>query len=46
MTRRRWMLSGLVVVLVVALGLGTVAFQFGLPWQMQDGDRNHVYTLD
>lgn len=46
MTRRRWVLSGLVVVLVVALGLGTVAFQFGLPWQMQDGDRNHVYTLD
>lgn len=45
MTRRRWILSGILAALVVALGLGTAAFQFGLPWWMQDGDRNHVYTL-
>lgn len=46
MTRRRWILSAIVGILVVALGLGTAAFQLGLPWWMQDADRNHVYTLD
>jgi poly(hydroxyalkanoate) depolymerase family esterase len=46
MTRRRWVLAGVLVGLVGALALGTAAFQFGLPWWMRDGDRNHVYTLD
>jgi poly(hydroxyalkanoate) depolymerase family esterase len=46
MTRRRWILSGILATFVVALGLGAAVFQFGLPWWMKDGDRNHVYTLD
>lgn len=46
MTRRRWILSPIVAILVAATGLGTAAVQLGLPWWMQDGDRNHVYTLD
>ncbi|GAB3221378.1 extracellular catalytic domain type 1 short-chain-length polyhydroxyalkanoate depolymerase [Mycolicibacterium hippocampi] len=30
-------------VLVVAGGLATAAFQYGLPWWMTAGDHNHVY---
>jgi poly(hydroxyalkanoate) depolymerase family esterase len=33
-------------VIAVAFGLLTAAFQFGLPWWMQDGDRNHVYRSE
>lgn len=33
-------------VLVVAVALGTAVFQLGLPWWMQEGDRNHVYSGD
>jgi poly(hydroxyalkanoate) depolymerase family esterase len=41
--RWRWLVSGIVVALVVAAGIVTAVFQFGLPWWMQEGDRNHVY---
>ncbi|MBZ2196912.1 extracellular catalytic domain type 1 short-chain-length polyhydroxyalkanoate depolymerase [Occultella gossypii] len=46
--RRRWpwITSGVVLVVVVALGAATAAFQLGLPWWMDDGDRNHVYESD
>lgn len=41
------LLSGLVaLVVVVVVGIATAIFQFGLPWWMQDGDRNHVYESD
>lgn len=43
--RRRWprIAAGILAVLVVSSGMLTVAVQYGLPWRMQDGDRNHVY---
>jgi poly(hydroxyalkanoate) depolymerase family esterase len=43
--RRRWpwIVSGVVGVLLVAIGTLAAAFQFGLPWWMEEGDRNHVY---
>lgn len=46
--RRRWpsITPGVVLVLVVAVGAATAAFQFGLPWWMEEGDRNHVYESD
>lgn len=46
--RRRWpwVISGLVVTMAVAVGVATAAFQLGLPWWMQEGDRNHVYESD
>lgn len=46
--RRRWpwLVSGLVVVLLVAAGVFLALFQFGLPWWMEEGDRNHVYESD
>jgi poly(hydroxyalkanoate) depolymerase family esterase len=28
------------------IGIGTVAFQFGLPWWMEAGDHNHLYESD
>ncbi|MFW2514362.1 alpha/beta hydrolase family esterase [Demequina sp. SO4-13] len=31
---------------MAALGVATAAFQFGLPWWMHEGDRNHVYEGD
>jgi hypothetical protein len=47
-TRRRWsrVMVGIVVALVVALDVGTAAFQLGLPWAMRAGDHNHVYDGD
>ncbi|WP_410812210.1 alpha/beta hydrolase family esterase [Micromonospora sp. 067-2] len=47
-SRRRWpwIVSAAVVAVVVAIGVGTTALQFGLPWWMQEGDRNHVYESD
>lgn len=46
--RRRWpwIASGVVLVLVVAAGVAAAVFQFGLPWWMREGDRNHVYKSD
>lgn len=46
--RRRWLwiTSTVAVVVVLSVGLVTVVFQFGLPWWMQDGDRNHVYRSE
>lgn len=38
-----WTVAGILVSVVVAL---TAVFQFGLPWWMQTGDRNHVYVAD
>ena len=35
-----------VLVVVIAAGVATAVFQLGLPWWMDDGDRNHVYESD
>ncbi|MGN9813393.1 extracellular catalytic domain type 1 short-chain-length polyhydroxyalkanoate depolymerase [Micromonospora sp. BQ11] len=32
--------------MVAAVSLGVAALQLGLPWQMGEGDRNHVYEGD
>ncbi|RKN38262.1 alpha/beta hydrolase family esterase [Micromonospora endolithica] len=32
--------------MVTALSLGVAGLQLGLPWQMGDGDRNHIYEGD
>lgn len=39
-TARTALVLGAVIAVVAVL---TAAFQLGLPWWMQDGDRNHVY---
>jgi len=46
--RRRWpwVVTGILAIALVAVGALTAAFQFGLPWWMQEGDRNHVYESD
>ncbi len=46
--RRRWpwVISGVALILMVVLAAGTAVFQFGLPWWMEEGDRNHVYEGD
>ncbi|MEW2382873.1 PHB depolymerase family esterase [Micromonospora sp. NPDC047707] len=46
--RRRWLriVSGVLATVVAAVSLGVAALQLGLPWQMGDGDRNHVYEGD
>jgi poly(hydroxyalkanoate) depolymerase family esterase len=46
--RRRWLwvASGILVAVITAIGIGTAAFQFGLPWWMQEGDRNHLFESD
>lgn len=46
--RRRWprITAAVLGVLTVALGIGTAAFQFGLPWWMQASDHNHLYSSD
>lgn len=41
-----WVTSGILGTLAVTLGVLTAAFQFGLPWWIQEGDHNHVYTSD
>ncbi|MGE2730436.1 extracellular catalytic domain type 1 short-chain-length polyhydroxyalkanoate depolymerase [Mycolicibacterium vaccae] len=46
MTRRRRMLSRILAIGVAAAVTGTAIVQFGLPWWMQHGDRNHVFVLD
>lgn len=41
---RRWIVAGIgAFALVAGVGL-TASFQYGLPWWMQEGDRNHVYA--
>jgi poly(hydroxyalkanoate) depolymerase family esterase len=46
--RRRspWIASGILVAVVTIIGIGTAAFQFGLPWWMQARDHNHLYESD
>ncbi|MBX7266560.1 PHB depolymerase family esterase [Micromonospora sp. Llam7] len=44
--RWRWIVSGALVAVLVAIAAGTAAFQFGLPWQMREGDHNHVYESE
>ncbi|MCG5456437.1 prolyl oligopeptidase family serine peptidase [Micromonospora sp. PSH03] len=46
--RRRWLriVSGVLVTVVAAVSVGVAALQLGLPWQMGEGDRNHVYDGD
>ena len=44
--RSPWITSGLLIAVVAAVGVGTAAFQFGLPWWMQEGDHNHLYESD
>ncbi|MGW5557017.1 extracellular catalytic domain type 1 short-chain-length polyhydroxyalkanoate depolymerase [Micromonospora sp. NPDC003944] len=45
---RRWLRIVAVVLasVVAAVSLGLAALQLGLPWQMGEGDRNHVYEGD
>ncbi|MDN4481632.1 extracellular catalytic domain type 1 short-chain-length polyhydroxyalkanoate depolymerase [Demequina muriae] len=42
--RRRWswLLSGALLVAIVVAA--TAVFQYGLPWWMEEGDRNHTFT--
>ncbi|RIV40348.1 extracellular catalytic domain type 1 short-chain-length polyhydroxyalkanoate depolymerase [Micromonospora radicis] len=46
--RRRWLpiAAGVLATLVAVAGLGIGALQLGLPWQLGEGDRNHVYEGD
>ncbi|MET7710338.1 PHB depolymerase family esterase [Micromonospora sp. NPDC005413] len=46
--RRRWLriVSGVLASVVAAGSVGVAALQLGLPWQMGEGDRNHVYEGD
>ena len=44
--RRLWVVTGILALALVPIGTLTAAFQFGLPWWMQEGDRNHVYESD
>ncbi|TWJ25182.1 poly(hydroxyalkanoate) depolymerase family esterase [Micromonospora endolithica] len=46
--RRRWLwvVAGILAAVVTALSLGVAGLQLGLPWQMGDGDRNHIYEGD
>jgi poly(hydroxyalkanoate) depolymerase family esterase len=41
--RRSRLVIVAVVVLGLVIGLATAVFQYGLPWWMDEGDRNHVY---
>lgn len=41
--RWRWVTAGILVAVVVTVAIGTAVFQFGLPYWMQEGDRNHLY---
>lgn len=45
---RRWVWAGtgILGVLMVVTAIATAVFQFGLPWWMHEGDRNHVYRAD
>ncbi|WNG85577.1 PHB depolymerase family esterase [Mycobacterium sp. ITM-2016-00317] len=45
-TRRLRIVSRVLAIVVAAAVTGTAVVQFGLPWWMQHGDRNHVYSLD
>lgn len=42
----RWPWISAAGAVAVAAALGTAAFQLGLPWEMEEGDRNHVYEGD
>jgi poly(hydroxyalkanoate) depolymerase family esterase len=46
--RRRWLriVTGVAAVLVVAVGTAAAVFHLGLPWWMDEGDRNHVHRSD
>jgi poly(hydroxyalkanoate) depolymerase family esterase len=41
-----WLTASILITVVVVVGLATAVFQFGLPWWMGAGDRNHVYESD
>jgi poly(hydroxyalkanoate) depolymerase family esterase len=45
LNRRRWpwIVAGILIMLLIVAGILTAIFQFGLPWWMAEGDRNHVY---
>lgn len=44
--RRPWIVSGVVLAVVGVVGVVTAVFQLGLPWWMNERDRNHVYESD
>lgn len=39
----RWITAGIVAMTAVALGVAMAGVQFGVPWSMGAGDRNHVF---
>jgi poly(hydroxyalkanoate) depolymerase family esterase len=45
---RRWprILGGVALALTVVTAVATGLVQFGLPWWMEEGDRNHVYRSE
>lgn len=44
--RRSRIVIGAMVALMVVTGLVTAVFQYGMPWWMDEGDRNHMYTSE
>ncbi|MEW2143303.1 PHB depolymerase family esterase [Micromonospora vinacea] len=44
--RRLRIVAGVLVTVVAAVSVGVAALQLGMPWQMGEGDRNHVYNGD
>ncbi|MBW4662027.1 MAG: PHB depolymerase family esterase [Drouetiella hepatica Uher 2000/2452] len=44
--RSLWLTSSILVTVIATVGIVTAAFQFGLPWWMQEGDHNHLYESD
>lgn len=44
--RWQWVVGGILILALFVIATLTVAFQYGLPWWKQEGDRNHVYESD
>jgi hypothetical protein len=44
--RSLWITTSTLVTVIATVGIVTAAFQFGLPWWMQEGDHNHLYESD
>jgi hypothetical protein len=44
--RSLWITSRILVTVIATVGIVIAAFQFGLPWWMQEGNHNHLYESD